>query len=129
MPRAQNRPESRDTILCTYSSTRMRFTQRRTVVSPGKRTTSKGAADEDEDDRGVILDPKTSRKIFELAKDQQEEVGTWEDDEDEEAEAERPSFTTPRTQDVDEDEEDDLDRYEQDEYEEEVEEILLVLWR
>jgi len=71
----------------------------------------------------VILDPKTSRKIFELAKDQQEEVGAWEDDEEDEEEAERPSFTVPRTQDVDEDDEDDLDRYEQDEYEEEVEEI------
>lgn len=74
----------------------------------------------------MILDPKTSRKIFELAKDQQEEVGVWEDDEDEdEEEAGRPSFTVPRIQEVDdEDDEDDLDRYDQDDYEEEVEEIV-----
>ena len=74
----------------------------------------------------MILDPKTSRKIFELAKDQQEEVGTWEEDEDEdEDEAGRPSFTVPRAQEnEDEDEDDDLDRYDQDDYEEEVEEIV-----
>lgn len=79
----------------------------------------------------MILDPKTSKKIFELARDQQEEVGTWEDDEEEEEETERPSFTVPRTQVFDDDEEDDdLERYDQDDYEEEVEEIVSVrlLW-
>lgn len=74
----------------------------------------------------MILDPKTSRKIFELAKDQQEEVGVWEDVEDEEEEeARRSNLTVPRTQaDEDEDEGDDLERYDQDDYEEEVEEIV-----
>lgn len=74
----------------------------------------------------MILDPKTSRKIFELAKHQQEEVGVWEDDEDDEDKgAGRLSFTVPRTQaQGDEDEDDDIERFDQDDYEEEVEEIV-----
>ncbi|KZT74509.1 cell adhesion protein byn-1 [Daedalea quercina L-15889] len=90
---------------------------------PGKRKKSKGKEEGDEDNGEVILDPKTSRKIFELAKDQQEELGAWEDEEEEEEEIQRPSFTVPRTQDFDADEDDDdLERYDQDDYEE-VEEI------
>ena len=70
----------------------------------------------------VILDPKTSRKIFELARDQQEELEEDEEDEDEEEQS-KPSFTTARTQEGDEVEEDDLG--EEEEYEEEeVEEIV-----
>ncbi|KAH9843704.1 cell adhesion protein byn-1 [Rhodofomes roseus] len=95
------------------------------VSHPGKRSKAKGRTDEDGEDSGeVILDPKTSKKIFELARDQQEEVGAWEDDEEEGEEPERASFTVPRTQNFNDDEEDDdLERYDQDDYEEEVEEI------
>ncbi|EPT03099.1 hypothetical protein FOMPIDRAFT_1047090 [Fomitopsis schrenkii] len=101
------------------------YTKYGRVSRPGKRRKSKDTEEDGEDNAEVILDPKTSRKIFELAKDQQEEVGVWEDVEDEEEEeARRSNLTVPRTQaDEDEDEGDDLERYDQDDYEEEVEEI------
>lgn len=71
----------------------------------------------------MILDPKTSRKIFELARDQQDELEEVEDDEEDEAQ-ENAKFTLPRTQKVqDEDEDDDLEEYDDEEYEE-VEEIV-----
>lgn len=91
------------------------------VTHPGKRRKSHAEQDDDEEAGEVILDPKTSRKIFELARDQQEELE--EDEEDEEPEEQRkPSFTLARTQQNEGDDEDDL--AEDEEYEEEeVEEI------
>ncbi|EKM59594.1 uncharacterized protein PHACADRAFT_250194 [Phanerochaete carnosa HHB-10118-sp] len=91
------------------------------VARPGKRRKSHAGQDDDGEAGEVILDPKTSRKIFELARDQQEELE--EDEEDEELEEQnKPSFTLARTQRNEEDEEDDL--VEEEEYEEEeVEEI------
>ncbi|KAJ3526633.1 hypothetical protein NM688_g8236 [Phlebia brevispora] len=90
------------------------------VTRPGKRRKSQ-AKDEDEENGEVILDPKTSRKIFELARDQQEELEDFEDDEDADDAPEKSAFTIPRTQTVDEDE-DELDEGDGEEYEE-VEEI------
>ncbi|CCM04037.1 uncharacterized protein FIBRA_06195 [Fibroporia radiculosa] len=94
------------------------------ISRPGKRSKSKGRVEDDEEGGEIILDPKTSRRIFELARDQQEELGAWEDDddEDEKGSGDKLSFSVPRIQDEDEDE-DDLERFDQDDYEEDVEEI------
>ncbi|KAJ7873387.1 Bystin-domain-containing protein [Mycena olivaceomarginata] len=85
------------------------------VSQPGKRKKQfKNNAGED-DSSETILDPKTSKRIFELARDQQDELQML-DDEQEEA---RPSTSTrPRFEDDDDDESEleDVD-------EEEVEEI------
>lgn len=114
------------------------------LARPGKRRKSQAAHDDDEENGEVcrppgngtllqdsqsvlqaILDPKTSRKIFELARDQQAELE--DSDEEEEAEEEdKPSFTVARTQQFDEDE-DDLGEYDENE-EEEVEEIVRSPW-
>ena len=73
----------------------------------------------------MILDPKTSRKIFELARGQQEELEDGDEDEDEDETQESAKFTLPRTQNIDEDD-DDLEEYGDEEYEE-VEEIVRTL--
>jgi essential nuclear protein 1 len=52
----------------------------------------------------VILDPKTSRRIFELARDQQEEFEMPDD----EAEVESSTFSAPRPQIQDDDDDDDM---------------------
>lgn len=70
----------------------------------------------------MILDPKTSRKIFELARDQQDELEEVEDDDEEEAQ-ENAKFTLPRTQKAEDEDDDDLEEYGDEEYEE-VEEIV-----
>ncbi|KAF8914150.1 cell adhesion protein byn-1 [Gymnopilus junonius] len=49
------------------------------VSQPGKRKKSRHASSMDEDADEVILDPKMSRRIFELAKDQQDELDIDED--------------------------------------------------
>ena len=68
----------------------------------------------------AILDPKTSRRIFELARDQQEEFDEKDLDDEDEDES-RPSLAVPRE--LPEDDDDfDLDRYEDNE--EEIEEIV-----
>ncbi|CAL1702091.1 unnamed protein product [Somion occarium] len=87
---------------------------------PNKRRKSK--ADEDEEENGeVILDPKTSRRIFELARDQQEELEASEGDEDDDFD-DRTAFTVPRSQGVNDEDEDDMGEYDEDEVEE-IEEI------
>lgn len=67
------------------------------------------------------MDPKTSRRIFELARDQQQELEVP-DEEDEEFDN-QTAFTIPRSQNADEDD-DDLEGYEGSDVEEEVEEIV-----
>ncbi|KAH9894173.1 cell adhesion protein byn-1 [Cubamyces lactineus] len=90
------------------------------VSQPGRRRKSKAKDDEDESGE-VILDPKTSQRIFELARDQQEELDEKEFDDEDEDDS-RPSFSAPRGPTIDEDEDElDLDRYEEDA--EEIEEI------
>lgn len=71
----------------------------------------------------AILDPKTSRKIFELARDQQEEFSAS-DEEKEAEEQSKPSFTVPRSQNIQDEDEDDLGDYDENDDEEEVEEIV-----
>ncbi|PCH41601.1 cell adhesion protein byn-1 [Wolfiporia cocos MD-104 SS10] len=97
------------------------------ISQPGKRTKSKAKALDDEEGGEAILDPKTSKRIFELARGQQEELGERDDEEEEEEEegtAERKSkFSVPRAQVVEDGDEDDLGRFDEDNYEEEVEEI------
>lgn len=68
----------------------------------------------------AILDPKTSRRIFELARDQQEELDEKDlDDEDEDTQLD---LSAPRGPSLDDDDDDlDLDRYED---VEEIEEIV-----
>ncbi|OJT13181.1 Bystin [Trametes pubescens] len=90
------------------------------VSQPGRRKRSK--TNEDEEESGeAILDPKTSRRIFELARDQQEELDEKDlDDEDEDG---TPlDLSAPRGPSLDDDEDDlDLDRYEDVEEIEEIE--------
>ena len=108
------------------------------ISQPGRRRKSR-AKDDDNDETGevgfpslplpdplliysvqAILDPKTSRRIFELARDQQEEFDEKDLDDEDEDES-RPSLAVPRE--LPEDDDDfDLDRYEDNE--EEIEEIV-----
>lgn len=68
----------------------------------------------------AILDPKTSRRIFELARDQQEELDEKDlDDEDEDDT--QLDLSAPRGPSLDDDDDLDLDRYED---VEEIEEIV-----
>ncbi|KAJ6567281.1 Bystin-domain-containing protein [Mycena vulgaris] len=70
------------------------------VSQPGKRKKSKNTPEEDASE--VILDPKTSKRIFELARDQQDELQMA----DEEEEDAHPSaLTRPRLDDDDDDSE------------------------
>ena len=57
----------------------------------------------------VILDPKTSRRIFELAKDQQEELEFPEDQEEEALEESQAQLLRPRAQPSFDDEDDNED--------------------
>ncbi|KDR83487.1 hypothetical protein GALMADRAFT_219315 [Galerina marginata CBS 339.88] len=77
------------------------------ISQPGKRKKSKRSPSVDEDSE-VILDPKTSRRIFELAKDQQDELDMPKDAEvaEEEMEVERPRMQVTFD---DEDDEDHFD--------------------
>ena len=57
----------------------------------------------------VILDPKTSRRIFELARDQQEELAPEDETDDDEGSDTHAAFHKPRVTNNDEDDEDDLE--------------------
>lgn len=68
------------------------------------------------------MDPKTSRRIFELARDQQDELG--EKDLDDEDEDDQQDLSVPRAMmPADDDDLDDLDEYD-DKHIEEIEEIV-----
>ncbi|KAI0676769.1 cell adhesion protein byn-1 [Trametes maxima] len=90
------------------------------VSQPGRRRKSK-AKDEEDEAGEVILDPKTSRRIFELARDQQEELDE-KDFDDEDEDDDQPNFSAPRGPALDEDDDLDLEQYEEDV--EEIEEIV-----
>ncbi|KAG9219048.1 hypothetical protein CCMSSC00406_0001458 [Pleurotus cornucopiae] len=81
------------------------------VSQPGKRKKSRqGKNDGEEDANGeVVLDPKTSQRIFELAKDQQDELEMPEDDEEEATEV--SSFSRPRMPVLQGDDDDDDELY------------------
>lgn len=76
------------------------------ISQPGKRTKRQKSSG-DEESSEVVLDPKMSRRIFELARDQQEEIDMPEDDSPE-PEDERESFK-PRVQFADDDDDDSDD--------------------
>ncbi|KIK65735.1 hypothetical protein GYMLUDRAFT_39244 [Collybiopsis luxurians FD-317 M1] len=90
------------------------------ISQPGKRKKSSKKSVQDDENAEVILDPKTSRRIFELAKIQQEELDALDDEDNEQ--------DTPAEQNVariNEDSEEDEDDSEADEdVEEEVEEVF-----
>jgi len=92
------------------------------ISRPGKR--SKAKEDDEEEGGEVILDPKTSRRIFELARDQQEELGAWEDEDEADEDGDKPAFSVPRIQKSDDEDDDDLERFGDDDFEEDVEEIV-----
>ncbi|KAH9482459.1 hypothetical protein JR316_0004559 [Psilocybe cubensis] len=79
------------------------------ISQPGKRKKSARSADPDDDDAEVILDPKTSRRIFELAKDQQDELEMPDDADvaEEDLEDTRQVLSKPRAQVAFDDEDDD----------------------
>ncbi|KIJ19847.1 hypothetical protein PAXINDRAFT_126034 [Paxillus involutus ATCC 200175] len=81
MPRVQkSQKPRRDPLLAQLNDDEL-YEKYGRVTQPGKRTKSRSTPREDDKDE-VILDPKTSRKIFELARDQQEEL-EMPDDQDE----------------------------------------------
>ncbi len=110
------------------------------IAKAGKRRKSqKSSGDNEEDDEvifvllvyndglslyeQVILDPKTSKRIFELARDQQQELGLHDEDEEDEPDA-SSAFQRPRMDRIhDDDEESDEDDME--DLDEEVEEIFV----
>ncbi|KAI5894371.1 Bystin-domain-containing protein [Schizophyllum commune H4-8] len=65
------------------------------ISAPGRRKKSRKSRDGDEPDTDAILDPKTSRRIFELAKDQQDELEGSDDDADDMQD--EPQNLQPRT--------------------------------
>ncbi|KAI9448553.1 Bystin-domain-containing protein [Lactarius indigo] len=79
------------------------------VSKPGKRKKSRHSTHDDEDGGEAILDPKSSKRIFELARDQQDEFDHPDPDED----VIEDSFTRPRNHDLEEADEDDDDEQEQ----------------
>ncbi|KAI9063423.1 cell adhesion protein byn-1 [Trametes sanguinea] len=91
------------------------------VSQPGRRRKSK-AKDDDEESGEAILDPKTSRRIFELARDQQEELDEKDFDDEDDEDDNHASLSAPRGPAIDDDDDLDLERYE-DQDEEEIEEI------
>nr|VWP00676.1 Chitinase [Ganoderma boninense] len=91
------------------------------ISQPGRRRKSK-TKDDDDEPTEVIFDPKTSRRIFELARDQQDELGEKDLDDDDEDD-DHQDFSAPRaTMPADDDDLDDLDEYEDRDIEE-IEEI------
>ncbi|KXN86303.1 hypothetical protein AN958_10165 [Leucoagaricus sp. SymC.cos] len=89
------------------------------ISQPGKR--KKPHKSEDNDAGDVILDSKTSRKIFELARNQQDELEMPDDEEETSDGGKGTSFTQLRSHSVDEDEEEDLAYDDTEEAEEEFE--------
>lgn len=91
------------------------------VSNPGKRKKTKISREEDNDDNAeVILDAKTSKRIFELAKEQQDELEVP-DDYDDVADDKRVALSQLRAQTTDVDNDDDEE--EDTEYAEEVEDV------
>ncbi|GJJ07694.1 hypothetical protein Clacol_001899 [Clathrus columnatus] len=74
------------------------------VSRPGKRTKKRGS-DEDEAQE-IVLDPKTSQRIFELAKAQQDELDEDDEEEEEDDQNFQPRMGSNQIYDEDEEEED-----------------------
>ncbi|KAF8211551.1 Bystin-domain-containing protein [Mycena galopus ATCC 62051] len=85
------------------------------VSQPGKRKKQSKNMIGDDESSEAILDPKTSKRIFELARDQQDELEMLDDDEEDA----RPSTSTrPRFQDGDDEEDSELEDVDEEEIEE-----------
>ncbi|KAF8121346.1 Bystin-domain-containing protein [Boletus edulis] len=82
MPRTQRPQKQRRDPLLTQLDGDELYAKYGRVSQPGKRSKSQRHSAEDDTDE-VILDPKTSRKIFELARDQQGELEMPDDEDDE----------------------------------------------
>ena len=111
MPRTQKpQRQRRDPLLAQLDGDELQAKYGR-VSEPGKRRKSQRRSAEGDTDEvfrdpqllydeikpcQVILDPKTSRKIFELARDQQEELEMPDDEDDDEDEAADPRSLQPR---------------------------------
>ncbi|KAI0260531.1 Bystin-domain-containing protein [Gloeopeniophorella convolvens] len=87
-----------DDVLAKYGS----------VSTPGRRKKPRLARPDDDNPSEAILDPKTSRRIFELARDQQDELGDAADADDDDDVLE-DEYTRPRARDPEQDDEDDED--------------------
>jgi essential nuclear protein 1 len=82
------------------------------VSKPGRRKKTRHANEHDEDGSAeTILDPKTSGRIFQLARDQQDELDPPEAEEDEDVIED--DFTRPRTRDLEQLDDDDDDEGEE----------------
>jgi essential nuclear protein 1 len=80
------------------------------LSQPGKRKKSRKGDKEDDDEKSeVVLDPKTSKRIFELAKSQQDELELPDEDLDEPNSPQ--NFSRPRLPMETEDEDEDEDEY------------------
>ncbi|KAI6128421.1 Bystin-domain-containing protein [Pisolithus croceorrhizus] len=95
MPRTQKSVKPRHGPLLTQIHEDELVAKYGRVSQPGKRSKSRKSRADDEDDE-VILDPKTSRKIFELARDQQDELEVP-DDEPEDAPPHADTRLQPRS--------------------------------
>ncbi|PFH52572.1 hypothetical protein AMATHDRAFT_139696 [Amanita thiersii Skay4041] len=84
MPRAQKSVERQrhDPLLVQLGNDELEAKYGR-LSQPGRRKKSTTKKDDDDDDGEVILDSRTSERIFELAKDQQNELEMTDDDEPE----------------------------------------------
>ncbi|OAX40123.1 Bystin-domain-containing protein [Rhizopogon vinicolor AM-OR11-026] len=107
MPRVQKSVQQRHDPLYAQLDVDETHAKYGRVSKPGKRT--KRQASGDEESTEVVLDPKMSRKIFELARDQQEEVEMPEDEEEPRLEDEQDSFQPRVNAMIDHDEESDHD--------------------
>ncbi|KDQ20623.1 hypothetical protein BOTBODRAFT_50695 [Botryobasidium botryosum FD-172 SS1] len=85
------------------------------VTNPNKRKSKKSRPEDESNDPDAILDAKTSRKIFELAKDQQDELEMPDDEDDDE---EEPGFAAGLVSGIR-----SVPTYDDEEEEEEIEEI------
>ncbi|KAH0839592.1 Bystin-domain-containing protein [Lanmaoa asiatica] len=104
MPRTQRSQKQRHDPLLTQLDGDELHAKYGRVSQPGKRRKSHRHSVED-DNNEVILDPKTSRKIFELARDQQEELQMPDDqdnsdDDDEAADSRNLQFQMRTTDDL-----------------------------
>ncbi|OJA07764.1 hypothetical protein AZE42_02982 [Rhizopogon vesiculosus] len=107
MPRVQKSVQQRHDPLYAQLDVDETHAKYGRVSKPGKRT--KRQASGDEESTEVVLDPKISRKIFELARDQQDEVEMPEDEEELRLEDEQDNFQPRVNVMIDHDEESDHD--------------------
>ncbi|KAG2159056.1 Bystin-domain-containing protein, partial [Suillus bovinus] len=102
MPRVQKSVKPRHDPLLAQLDVDEKQAKYGRISQPGKRTKRQKSSDDEENTE--VLDPKMSRRIFELARDQQEEIDMPEDEDEPRHEDERENFK-PRVQFADDDDE------------------------